>query len=234
MQCTQLSMKPIAEGQMFAPLITESSVHVGTHVPPLSSPKAQPVMPLYPDKVIRHRLRCLECNKQLSDYKGLAGHYQRLSEEMEGLVCNNSIENNYNCWNVQYHRPGNNESISICFALCSFVIYRCVRCAQCCYPTSAATGLTSVFMPTSPLIAALSVVRWVAPWTYRSMWRRTVFTMHARLAISKSILKYMLLLGPWMGLGGYISQKCSITLAPFSKSFVFFQVSSLWYGFHVI
>uniref|UniRef100_A0A4W5NAK7 C2H2-type domain-containing protein n=1 Tax=Hucho hucho TaxID=62062 RepID=A0A4W5NAK7_9TELE len=87
MQCTQLSMKPIAEGQMFAPLITESSVHVGSHVPPLSSPKSQPVMPLYPDKVIRHRLRCLECNKQLSDYKGLAGHYQRLSEEMEGLMC---------------------------------------------------------------------------------------------------------------------------------------------------
>ncbi|XP_038873480.1 zinc finger protein 592 isoform X2 [Salvelinus namaycush] len=87
MQCTQLSMKPIAEGQMFAPLITESSVNVGSHVPPLSSPKSQPVMPLYPDKVIRHRLRCLECNKQLSDYKGLAGHYQRLSEEMEGLMC---------------------------------------------------------------------------------------------------------------------------------------------------
>ncbi|XP_041745801.1 zinc finger protein 592 isoform X2 [Coregonus clupeaformis] len=87
MQCTQLFMKPIAEGQMFAPLITESSVHVGSHVPPLSSPKTQPVMPLYPDKVIRHRLRCLECNKQLSDYRGLAGHYQSLSEEMKGLMC---------------------------------------------------------------------------------------------------------------------------------------------------
>uniref|UniRef100_A0A4W5KZ76 C2H2-type domain-containing protein n=1 Tax=Hucho hucho TaxID=62062 RepID=A0A4W5KZ76_9TELE len=102
MQCTQLSMKPIAEGQMFVPLLAESSVHVGSHVPPLSSPKSQPVMPLYADKVIRHRLRCLECNKQLSDYRGLAGHYQRLSEEMEGLVT---------------------------------------------------SGLTSVFMPTSPLTA---------------------------------------------------------------------------------
>ncbi|KAM9502265.1 zinc finger protein 592-like isoform 1-T3 [Salvelinus alpinus] len=87
MQCTQLSMKPIAEGQMFVPLLAESSVHVGSHVPPLSSPKTQPVMPLYADKVIRHRLCCLECNKQLSDYRGLAGHYQRLSEEMEGLMC---------------------------------------------------------------------------------------------------------------------------------------------------
>ncbi|KAM3870626.1 zinc finger protein 592 [Diretmus argenteus] len=83
MQCTQLYMKPIAEEQMFAPLNTES-VNVD---PPPPSPKSQPVMPLYPDNVIRHRLRCLECNKQLPDYKALAGHYQRLSEDVEGLIC---------------------------------------------------------------------------------------------------------------------------------------------------
>nr|XP_046249542.1 zinc finger protein 592 isoform X2 [Scatophagus argus] len=40
------------------------------------------------DNVIRHRLRCLECNKQLPDYKALAGHYQRPSEDVEGLMCN--------------------------------------------------------------------------------------------------------------------------------------------------
>ncbi|XP_019896036.2 zinc finger protein 592 isoform X1 [Esox lucius] len=87
MQCTQLIMKPIAEGQIFAHTMSESSVHVGSHVPPSASPKSQPVMPLYPDKVNRHRLCCLECDKQLSDYRALAGHYQRLSEDIDGLMC---------------------------------------------------------------------------------------------------------------------------------------------------
>ncbi|KAM4619563.1 zinc finger protein 592 [Polymixia lowei] len=87
MQCTQLYMKPIAEEQMFVPSGTESSVNVDSYAPLLSSPKSQPVMPLYPDNVIRHRLCCLECNKQLSDYRALAGHYQRHSEDTEGLIC---------------------------------------------------------------------------------------------------------------------------------------------------
>lgn len=85
MQCTQLHMKPIAEEHMFLPLSTES-VGVDSYTSPSRSLKSQPVMPLYPDNVIRHRLRCLECNKQLSDYKALAGHYQSPSEHVKGLV----------------------------------------------------------------------------------------------------------------------------------------------------
>ncbi|XP_067357398.1 zinc finger protein 592 isoform X2 [Channa argus] len=86
MQCTQLHMKPIAEEQMFVPLSTES-MNTNSYTSPSPSSKSQPVLPLYPDNVIHHRLRCLECNKQLPDYKALAGHYQRLSEEVEGLLC---------------------------------------------------------------------------------------------------------------------------------------------------
>ncbi|XP_056138085.1 zinc finger protein 592 [Lampris incognitus] len=87
MQCTQLFMKPIAEEQMFAPSSSESSVNVDSYASSSSPLKTQPVMPLYPDNVIRHRLRCLECNKQLSDYMALAAHYQRHSEDIEALVC---------------------------------------------------------------------------------------------------------------------------------------------------
>lgn len=90
MQCTQLHMKPIAEDQMFAPLSTEP-VNVDSYTTTSPSPKSQPVLPLYPDSVIRHRLRCLECNKQLPDYKALAGHYQRPSEDVEGLVSRCSV-----------------------------------------------------------------------------------------------------------------------------------------------
>ncbi|GAA6225524.1 zinc finger protein 592 [Lates japonicus] len=84
MQCTQLYMKPIAEEQMFVPLSTEPA---DSYASPSPSSKSQPVLPLYPDNIIRHRLRCLECNKQLPDYKALAGHYQRSSEDVEGLMC---------------------------------------------------------------------------------------------------------------------------------------------------
>ncbi|XP_069564817.1 zinc finger protein 592 [Brachyistius frenatus] len=84
MQCTQLNLKPISEEQMFAPLSTEP-VNVGSKAAP--SPKSQPVLPLHPDSVIRHRLSCLECNKQLPDHIALAGHYQELSEDVEGLIC---------------------------------------------------------------------------------------------------------------------------------------------------
>nr|XP_019934884.1 PREDICTED: zinc finger protein 592 [Paralichthys olivaceus]XP_019934885.1 PREDICTED: zinc finger protein 592 [Paralichthys olivaceus]XP_019934886.1 PREDICTED: zinc finger protein 592 [Paralichthys olivaceus] len=86
MQCTQLHMKPIAEEQMFAPLSTEP-VNADSYASPSPSAKSQAVLPLYPENVIRHRLRCLECNKQLPDYKALAGHYQRPSEDVEELIC---------------------------------------------------------------------------------------------------------------------------------------------------
>lgn len=85
MQCTQLHMRPIAEEHMFAPPSAEpaSSDPRASPAPPH---RTQAVLPLYPDNVIRHRLRCLECNKQVPDYKALAGHYQRPSEDVEGLV----------------------------------------------------------------------------------------------------------------------------------------------------
>ncbi|XP_040894815.1 zinc finger protein 592 [Toxotes jaculatrix] len=86
MQCTQLYMKPIAEEQMFVPLSTEP-VNTDSYASPSPTPKSQPVLPLYPDSFVRHRLRCLECNNQLPDYKALAGHYQRPSEDVEGLMC---------------------------------------------------------------------------------------------------------------------------------------------------
>lgn len=85
MQCTQLHMRPIAEEHMFAPLSAEPASS-DSRSSPLPSQRVQGVLPLYPDNVIRHRLRCLECNKQLPDYKALAGHYQRPSEDVEGLV----------------------------------------------------------------------------------------------------------------------------------------------------
>lgn len=77
MQCTQLHMKPIAPEQMFAPDCHLSSSHAR---------RGHPVLPLYPDYVVHHRLRCQECNTKLADYKALAGHYQRLSEDVQGLV----------------------------------------------------------------------------------------------------------------------------------------------------
>lgn len=84
MQCTQLHMKPIAEEQMFTPLSSDPAVTSSSSSS--SSSKSQPVLPLYPDNVVRHRLRCLECNRQLPDFKALAGHYQRQADDLEGLV----------------------------------------------------------------------------------------------------------------------------------------------------
>ncbi|XP_026220964.1 zinc finger protein 592 [Anabas testudineus] len=86
MQCTQVQMKPITEEQMFVPMSTEP-VKADSYAAPSPSTKSQPVLPLYPDNVVYHQLRCLECNKQLPDYKGLASHYQRPSEDVEGLLC---------------------------------------------------------------------------------------------------------------------------------------------------
>ncbi|KAK9959076.1 hypothetical protein ABG768_011157 [Culter alburnus] len=87
MQCTQLFMKPIAVDQMLAPTKPKQSVNqipYGNNT--TESSKGQAVLPLYPDKVIRHGFKCLDCNKQMSDCTALAGHYQR-SSEAEGLMC---------------------------------------------------------------------------------------------------------------------------------------------------
>nr|XP_006629094.1 PREDICTED: zinc finger protein 592 [Lepisosteus oculatus] len=95
MQCTQLFMRPISSDQMFlpapgsscAPVVPQATQLVAGSVAQASPTKSQPVMPLYPDRIIRHGLRCLDCSKQLSDYPSLAGHYQRSSENTEGLTC---------------------------------------------------------------------------------------------------------------------------------------------------
>ncbi|XP_077566819.1 zinc finger protein 592 [Stigmatopora nigra] len=86
MQCTQLHMKPIAEAQMFVPLGTEplKADSRATFSPMLTS---QPVMPLYPDNTLCHKMRCLECKKQMSDQQSLAGHYQSQSEDTNELFC---------------------------------------------------------------------------------------------------------------------------------------------------
>ncbi|XP_004070062.1 zinc finger protein 592 [Oryzias latipes] len=86
MQCTQLHLKPLSEEHMFAPLSPEP-VSLASCTSSLSSSRIEPVLPLYPDNIIRHRHHCVECNKQLHDYKALAGHYQKTSEDVEGLIC---------------------------------------------------------------------------------------------------------------------------------------------------
>ncbi|XP_060611321.2 zinc finger protein 592 [Anolis sagrei] len=106
MQCSQLFMKPISLDQMFSPSPTTSSLtpstSQSTRLPSLpnktcaapssgttSLTNPQPAMPLYMDplRLIRHGLKCFECNKQALDYLALAAHYQRTSEDNEGLTC---------------------------------------------------------------------------------------------------------------------------------------------------
>ncbi|KAM9125757.1 zinc finger protein 592 isoform 1-T2 [Pangshura tecta] len=105
MQCSQLLMKPISLDEMFSPSPTNSSVSLAPqtlHFPsPSCKPSAMsgsgtgtsinthPAMPLYADplRLIRHGLKCLECNKQAQDYVALAAHFQRTSEDNEGLTC---------------------------------------------------------------------------------------------------------------------------------------------------
>uniref|UniRef100_A0A8D0BNL3 Zinc finger protein 592 n=1 Tax=Salvator merianae TaxID=96440 RepID=A0A8D0BNL3_SALMN len=106
MQCSQLFMKPISVDQMFSPSPTSSSASSSapqvSRLPPLShkscamagsgagsSPNAQAALPLYADplRLIRHGLKCFECNKQALDFIALAAHYQRTSEDNEGLTC---------------------------------------------------------------------------------------------------------------------------------------------------
>lgn len=87
MQCTQLYMKPITEEQMFVPLSVGSSPEESCLLKS-SSQKNQPVMPLYQEEhVTRQSLCCMECNQQCSDLKTLAGHYQRVSENSDRLMC---------------------------------------------------------------------------------------------------------------------------------------------------
>lgn len=87
MQCTQLFMKPIAVDHMLVPTKLKQSVNqIPCGSNSTESSKGQAVLPLYPDKVIRHGFKCLDCNKQMPDYTALAGHYQR-SSEAEGLMC---------------------------------------------------------------------------------------------------------------------------------------------------
>ncbi|XP_051484257.1 zinc finger protein 592 isoform X1 [Apus apus] len=105
MQCSQLLMKPISLDQMFSssPPSSSASLAPQTLHSPSPSPKSsaalrggvgpsastQPAMPLHTDplRLIRHGLKCLECNKQVQDYVDLAAHYQRTSEDNERLTC---------------------------------------------------------------------------------------------------------------------------------------------------
>ncbi|XP_072291868.1 zinc finger protein 592 [Eucyclogobius newberryi] len=86
MQCTQLYMKPIAEDQMFVPLRAESP-SVQPSLLRSSSQKNAPVMPLYQEAVTPQRLSCSECSQQCSNLKALAGHYQRVAEHTDRLMC---------------------------------------------------------------------------------------------------------------------------------------------------
>lgn len=87
MQCTQLHMKPITEEQMFVPLTVGASIVESCVFKP-SSQKLQPVMPLYQEgHVSRQSLCCTECNLQCANLKALAGHFQRMSEDTDRLVC---------------------------------------------------------------------------------------------------------------------------------------------------
>ncbi|KAM4748210.1 zinc finger protein 592 isoform 1-T2 [Rhinophrynus dorsalis] len=104
MQCSQLMMKPISSEQMLAspplffsalaPQPSSSTQRTVTPVGPLgvwsgTTSQAPPAMPLYADPygLIRHGFKCLECTKQVEDYTCLAGHYQRVAEEKDGLTC---------------------------------------------------------------------------------------------------------------------------------------------------
>lgn len=97
MQCSQLLVKPISADQMFAPAAPATPAAPAAPGPP-PSPKhgpasssgssTIPALPLYPDPVrlIRHGIKCLECHKQIRDHTVMAAHFQRTSEETEGLV----------------------------------------------------------------------------------------------------------------------------------------------------
>ncbi|XP_077907262.1 zinc finger protein 592 isoform X2 [Ictidomys tridecemlineatus] len=99
MQCSQLLVKPISADQMFVSAPANSTAPATPA--PSSSPKHGPTLgstspsppppafPLYPDPVrlIRYGTKCPECHKQMRDYMVLAAHFQRTTEETEGLTC---------------------------------------------------------------------------------------------------------------------------------------------------
>ncbi|XP_010619422.1 zinc finger protein 592 isoform X2 [Fukomys damarensis] len=97
MQCSQLLVKPIAADQMFvsAPASTPAPAALASSSSPKhgtssgNSNPQPPAFPLYPDPVrlIRYGTKCPECHKQMQDYIVLAAHFQRTSEETEGLTC---------------------------------------------------------------------------------------------------------------------------------------------------
>lgn len=97
MQCSQLLVKPISADQMFvtAPVNSTAPATPAASSSPKPSPtsgnanSAIPALPLYPDPVrlIRYGTKCPECHKQMRDYMVLAAHFQRTTEETEGLTC---------------------------------------------------------------------------------------------------------------------------------------------------
>uniref|UniRef100_A0AAV2L6C5 C2H2-type domain-containing protein n=1 Tax=Knipowitschia caucasica TaxID=637954 RepID=A0AAV2L6C5_KNICA len=87
MQCTQLYMKPIAEEELLAPLRAAESPSVQSSVFKAVQ-KNPPVMPLRPEhRASLQPLCCVECDQHCSNLKALAGHYQRVSEDTEKLMC---------------------------------------------------------------------------------------------------------------------------------------------------
>lgn len=105
MQCSQLLVKPISADQMFvaAPVNSTAPATPAASSSPKPSPTLDnassviPALPLYPDPVrlIRYGTKCPECHKQMRDYMVLATHFQRTTEETEGLVSRPS-----HCWVV--------------------------------------------------------------------------------------------------------------------------------------
>ncbi|XP_062939059.1 zinc finger protein 592-like [Cynocephalus volans] len=97
MQCSQLLVKPISNDQMFG------SAPVNSMTPAILAPSSfpkhsltsgsaslpPPALPLYVDPVrlIRYTVKCLECHEQMQDYVFMAAHFQRTTEETEGLTC---------------------------------------------------------------------------------------------------------------------------------------------------
>ncbi|XP_055969768.1 LOW QUALITY PROTEIN: zinc finger protein 592 [Sorex fumeus] len=96
MQCSQLLVKPISADQMFVATPASSPVPAPPaatspkpSLPSASASSSLPALPLYPDPVrlIRHGVKCLECQRQMRDYMAMAAHFQRTTEETEGLTC---------------------------------------------------------------------------------------------------------------------------------------------------